>query len=98
MNETSCAFEIISDTIKLSDNKLSTKELCSIVGVSRSGYYAWIHAAPTRVLYEQKDHEDFEIILQAYKMHGYTKGARGIQKALLHMRPLPSESQILTRR
>lgn len=87
MNETSCAFEIILDTIKLSDNKLSAKELCSIAGVSRSGYYAWIQAAPTRALLEQKDREDFEIILQAYKMHGYTKGARGIQMALLHMRP-----------
>lgn len=87
MNETSCAFEIISDTIKLSDNKLSAKELCAIAGVSRSGYYAWIQAATTRARYEQKDREDFEIILQAYKMHGYTKGARGIQMALLHMRP-----------
>lgn len=87
MNETSCAFEIISDTIKLSDNKLSAKELCAIAGVSRSGYYAWIQAATTRARYEQKDREDFEIILQAYKMHSYTKGARGIQMALLHMRP-----------
>ena len=87
MNETSCAFEIISDTIKLSDNKLSAKELCSIAGVSRSGYYAWIKAAPAREIQEQKDREDFEVILHAYKMHGYTKGARGIQMALLHMNP-----------
>ena len=87
MNETSCAFETISDTIKLSDNKLSAKELCSIAGVSRSGYYAWIKAAPAREIQEQKDREDFEVILHAYKMHGYTKGARGIQMALLHMNP-----------
>lgn len=87
MNETSCAFEIISNTIKLSDNKLSAKELCSIAGVSRSGYYAWIKAAPAREIQEQKDREDFEVILHAYKMHGYTKGARGIQMALLHMNP-----------
>lgn len=87
MNETSCAFEIISNTIKLSDNKLSAKELCSIAGVSRSGYYAWIKSAPAREIQEQKDREDFEVILHAYKMHGYTKGARGIQMALLHMNP-----------
>ncbi len=87
MNETSCAFEIISDTIKLSDNKLQAKELCSIAGVSRSGYYAWIKAASAREIQEQKDREDFEVILHAYKMHGYTKGARGIQMALLHMNP-----------
>ena len=35
----------------------------------------------------QQDREDFEQILTAYKMHGYSKGAKGIYMALLHMDP-----------
>ena len=87
MNDSSCVFEIIYNTIQLSNNSLSVKELCSIANVSRSGYYAWVKAAPTRELQEQKDHEDFDLILFAYKMHGYTKGAKGIYMALIHMTP-----------
>jgi len=87
MNNSSCIFEIIYNTIQLSNNTLSIKDLCSIASVSRSGYYAWVKAAPSRELQEQKDHEDFDLILLAYKMHGYTKGARGIYMALIHMVP-----------
>ena len=87
MNDSSCVFEIIYNTIQLSNNALSVKELCSIAGVSRSGYYAWVKAAPIRELQEQKDREDFNLILLAYNMHGYTKGARGIYMALIHMEP-----------
>lgn len=87
MNDSSCVFEIIYNTIHLSNNSLSVKELCSIAGVSRSGYYAWVKAAITREFQEQKDREDFNLILLAYKMHGYTKGARGIYMALIHMEP-----------
>ena len=55
--------------------------------VSRSGYYAWLNAAPARAPREQQDREDFEKILTAYKMHRYSKGAKGIYMALLHMDP-----------
>ena len=48
MNDSSCAFEIIYSTMKQAQNKLSVKELCTIAGVSRSGYYAWLEAAPER--------------------------------------------------
>ena len=68
-------------------NTLSVKMLCDMAGVSRSGYYAWLKAAPTRELREQQDRDDFELILTAYKMHGYSKGAKGIYMALLHMDP-----------
>ena len=54
---------------------------------SPSGYYAWLNAAPARAQREQQDREDFEQILTAYKMHGYSKGAKGIYMALLHMDP-----------
>ena len=87
MNHSSCIFEIIHSTLQSSDNKLSVKELCSLAGVSRSGYYARKNAASSRELKEQKDRDDFELILTAYKMHGYSKGARGIYMALIHMEP-----------
>ena len=48
MNDSSCIFEIIDQTIKTSQTSLSVKELCQIAGVSRSGYYAWVKAAPVR--------------------------------------------------
>lgn len=87
MNDSSCVFEIIYNTIQNSNNPFSVKELCSIAGVSRSGYYAWVKAAPIREQQELQDRADFELILIAYKIHGYTKGARGIHMALLHMEP-----------
>ena len=58
-----------------------------MAGVSRSGYYAWVKASSTRVRMEQQDRDDFELVLAAYKLHGYSKGAKGIYMALLHMDP-----------
>lgn len=87
MNESSCMFEIIYNTVQQSDNSLSVKELCAIAGVSRSGYYAWVKAAPVREQQELQDRKDFDLILIAFKMHGYSKGARGIYMALIHMDP-----------
>ena len=87
MHDSSCIFEIIEQTRKSSAGAISVKELCQIAGVSRSGYYAWLKAAPIREQQEERDRKDFDLILAAYKMHGYTKGARGINMALLHMDP-----------
>ena len=86
MHDSSCVFEIIEQTIA-SSTSLSVKALCEIAGVSRSGYYAWLKAAPIREQQEEQDRRDFDLILIAYKMHGYSKGARGIYMALLHMDP-----------
>lgn len=87
MNDSSCIFEIISCTLQESGNAISLSALCSMAGVSRSGYYAWEKAAPVRTLREQQDRDDFDLVLAAYKMHGYTKGAKGIYMALIHMDP-----------
>lgn len=87
MNNSSCVFEIIYNTMQSGDGLLSIKNLCQIAGVSRSGYYAWVNAAPIREKQELQDREDFNVILAAYKMHGYSKGARGIYMALIHMDP-----------
>ena len=87
MNESSCVFEIIDQTIKSSENRLSVKELCKTAGVSRSGYYAWVKAAPAREGAEEQDQRDFALILEAYKVRGYKKGAESIHMNLLHMDP-----------
>ena len=86
MHASSCVFEIIQQ-VQLASGSLSVKELCQIAGVSRSGYYAWLKAAPIREQQEERDRQDFDLILTAYKMHGYTKGAKGIYMTLLHMDP-----------
>ena len=58
--------------------------LCDTANVSRSGYYKWLNEKESRAIREEEDRADFDLILTAYKMHGYTKGARGIHMAMLH--------------
>ena len=72
MNDSSCVFEIIYNTIQNSNSLFSVKELCNIAGVSRSGYYAWVKAIPIREQQELQDRADFELILAAYKYRGYS--------------------------
>ena len=78
MSDSSSIFEIIHATVTTSDNQLSVSEMCKIAGVSRSGYYAWVKAAPIRAVREEQDRADFNLILIAYKKRGYSKGAKGI--------------------
>ena len=85
MNDSSSVFEVIHKTLQTSNNALPVSQMCAAAGVSRSGYYAWVKAASTRALQEEQDKKDFDLILKAYNMRGYSKGARGIQMALLHM-------------
>lgn len=87
MDHTSSAFQIIHDCLGQAGNRLSVKELCSLAGVSRSGYYAWKKAAGARKAQEEQDRRDFDLILSAYKVRGYSKGAKGIHMRLLHMDP-----------
>ncbi len=87
MNDSSCVFEVIDKTVKKGNNRLSVKDLCRTAGVSRSGYYAWVKAAPIREAAEAQDREDFDLILAAYKVRGYKKGAESIYMNLLHMDP-----------
>ena len=87
MNDSSSIFEIIYETTRTSENRLNIKDLCNMAGVSRSGYYAWLNAAPLRAAREERDRRDFDLILCAYNMDGYPKGAREIHMTLLHMTP-----------
>ena len=77
-------FQIIHEAISSDNNMLNISMMCRLAGVSRSGYYAWIKAAPRRAAREEQDRADFELILEAYRFRGYAKGARGIHMRLLH--------------
>lgn len=87
MEKTSYKYEVIHNTFEDSPGVFSISILCELAGVSRSGYYAWLKAAPTREARELQDKADFELILAIYKRRGYAKGARSIYMGLLHMNP-----------
>ena len=77
-------YALIYEAIKQDGNVLSISYMCELAGVSRSGYYAWIGAAPAREEHEKQDREDFSRIREAYLFRGYKKGARSIHMRLLH--------------
>ncbi len=83
----SIKFEIIRETLKQADNVLHIKTLCEIAGVSRAGYHKCLRAEPKRKEREQKDQNDFALVLKAYQHRGYNKGARSIHMQLLHQQP-----------
>lgn len=80
-------FAMIQETLSSYGNTLSVSELCRIANVSRSGYYRWAAAEPSRKQREAQDQADFALILQAYNYRGYAKGARSIYMRLLHLEP-----------
>lgn len=80
-------YAIIRETWQRTDNLLSIKQLCSLAGVSRSGYYHYLGPEDDRQRRERQDQEDFQRIVEAYQFRGCTKGARGIYMRLIHMDP-----------
>ena len=77
-------FALIYEAVQRDNNELSISFMCEIAGVSRSGYYAWVKAAPARRSRDDRDKADFALILEAYRFRGYAKGARSIHMRLLH--------------
>lgn len=51
---------------------------CDLLGVSPSGYYAYLKAAVPRQVREAEDLEWKALIEEAYQYRGYKKGSRGI--------------------
>lgn len=77
-------YQVIKEMIECDNNMLNISWLCEIAGVSRSGYYSWINRKNTINLKEEQDRKDFELILEAYRHRGYSKGAKSIHMVLLH--------------
>jgi transposase InsO family protein len=80
-------YEVIREATRRDDNLLILSWMCEIAGVSRSGYYYWLDTEKDREAQEQRDREDFALILVAFQFRGYDKGARGIHMRLLHQTP-----------
>ena len=78
-------FALIQEATLRDDNLLKISVLCDIAGVSRSGYYNWISKEPVRKARYDADRKDFDLILEAYRFRGYSKGAKGIHMRLLHI-------------
>ena len=83
----SAKYEIVHEMISKDSNLMNVKHLCTVAGISRSGYYAWLKAEPARQERETLDIADFEEILKAYRYRGYDKGGRGIHMRLLRHDP-----------
>jgi len=77
-------FAMIQAATAQDNNLLSISELCRLAEVSRSGYYRWLDAAPVRDMREAQDKADFILVVEAYNVRGYAKGARSIYMTLLH--------------
>lgn len=78
-------FRFIQEIAQRGNNEMNISWLCEMAGVSRSGYYNWLHSSDKRSNKEKRDRADFELVLQAYKFRGYDKGRRGIYMRLPHM-------------
>ena len=76
-------YGLIHEAVSQDGNLLNISYLCRLARVSRSGYYAWLGAAPLRQAREDQDETDFDKVLEAFK-YRYPKGARGIYMRLLH--------------
>ena len=73
-------YQIIYDTLQKNDNLLNVAAMCEIAGVSRSGYYHYLSTEDQRMEREERDRQDFLLILKAYQYRGYHKGARSISE------------------
>jgi putative transposase len=80
-------YRIIQEMMQRAGNLLNITWLCDSANVSRSGYYHFLETEELRLLREEHDRKDFELIVKAYQYRGYQKGARGIYMRLLHLNP-----------
>ena len=75
-------YQLIYETIEHHSFKQMTKYFCTLLGVSRSGYYSYLKAIDARKARERSDLEAKEHIIKAFKRRGYKKGSRSIKMVL----------------
>lgn len=80
--KTSEIFQLIFETITKNNLVNTTKYLCELMSVSRSGYYSFLNSVDTRNDRENMDLEAKRHILKAFNRRGYKKGARSIKMIL----------------
>ena len=81
---TNKVFQLISETLEQSPFKRMVTYFCTLLNVSRSGYYNYLQTSETRAEKELKDLEARDLILKAFTRRGYKKGSRSIKMTLEH--------------
>lgn len=81
---TNKVFQLISDTLEQFPFKRMVTYFCTLLNVSRSGYYNYLTKLETRAAREQKDLAARDFILKAFNRRGYKKGSRSIKMTLAH--------------
>lgn len=76
-------FELIEAISKKLVKHNVVKHLCSLTGVSRSGYYRYLNTEAIRETREEQDKVVKENILKAFQFKGYKKGSRSIKMTLM---------------
>jgi len=76
------AYKLIHETVSSKDYLGTVSYCCSILGVSRSGYYEYLKSSVIRDQRELADEEARDYILKAYDFKGYKKGSRSIKMTL----------------
>ncbi|WP_318506702.1 IS3 family transposase [Bacillus sp. T3] len=59
-------FSLIEKTLRIHQLKKAVSFLCKLAGVSRSGYYDWLKAAPLRAQRDEQDELDIELIQEIF--------------------------------
>lgn len=64
-------YPLIHDLVTAAGNEFTVVYLCDVADVSRSGYYAWLSGASSRLQREEADYEDHVLIKNIFeKKHG----------------------------
>lgn len=84
VKESKLTSSAIYKSIEVLSNKFSKSivYLCSIAGVSRSGYYSYLKSSDVRITKEKSDLKSRNIILKAFNYRGFKKGSRTIKMIL----------------
>lgn len=77
-------FQLISDTLNLFPFERMVTYFCTLLNVSRLGYYNYLKTSEARAAKEQNDLAARDFILKAFHRRGYKKGSRSIKMTLAH--------------
>ena len=80
LNKSEC-FELIQNAVKQGLGRMA-RYFCQMLGVSRSGYYNYLHTADKRLARAQADEKAGALIKKAFNRRGFKKGSRSIKMTL----------------
>lgn len=80
LNSSEC-FELIQHAVKHGLRRM-TRYFCELLGVSRSGYYNYLHSADKRLARTLADEKAGALIKKVFHKRGFKKGSRSIKMTL----------------